>query len=183
MPSTDREVFAYLTSDPDTSGELDFLTYAFYGYEKFQWLGHYEQARGKPPDAAEIERRIADITTARFINMRQQAGACFNDAAPNYLRDDIGAQKEAAVRASILGDVRAAGAFWRQMAVALVTAILAPPIIGAVIGAALTHDRIIPTATDLPHHVSVAPATPWLRVMPSQVHAPSAAPSMPQVAL
>jgi hypothetical protein len=39
-----------------------------------------------------------------------------------------------------------------------VTAILAPLIIGAIIAAALTYDRVIPTATDLSHHLSAAPA-------------------------
>jgi hypothetical protein len=83
--------------------------------------------------------------------MREEAARLFDAGARVYLSAEIEAQKEAAVRSSILGEVKAAGAFWRQMTIALGTAILAPVIIGGLIAAALTYDRMAPSATDIWH--------------------------------
>jgi len=85
--------------------------------------------------------------------MREDAARLFDKAARQYLADEIEQHKRNAVRDSILVEVKSAGAFWKQMAIALVTAILAPLIIGAMIAAALTYDRVAPTATALSQHI------------------------------
>ncbi len=89
---------------------MDFLTYAYYSFEKFQWVEQFEQTYGKSPGTQDVDRWIAVITLSRFGNLRDQAESFSNEAARDYLREDIEAQKEAAVRSSILGEVKAAGA-------------------------------------------------------------------------
>jgi hypothetical protein len=149
MPNNDRQVFRYLSEDETTPVEIDYFTYAIYTVEKYEWFTHVENETGKPPTQQEIDRWISQITPFRYGNMREKAAQLFDEAARRYLHPEIERQKEAAVRESILSEVRAAGAFWKQLTVALITAVLAPIIIGGVIAAVLTYDRIMPAATDI----------------------------------
>lgn len=157
MPKDDRDVFDYFRADQDSPIEIDLPTYALYAFEKYQWHEQFQLEHGRPPDPADIDRWINDITPNRFKNMREEAARLFDNSARTYLADEIEAQKQQAVRSSILNEVKAAGAFWRQMAVALVTAILAPLIIGGLIAAALTYDRVIPSASEISRLMKLEP--------------------------
>lgn len=44
MPKNDQETFAYLTSQTDTSYEINLLTYALFADEKAKWVEHFCQA-------------------------------------------------------------------------------------------------------------------------------------------
>lgn len=149
MPNTDKEVFNHLSSDPNTEAEIDYFTYVIYSIEKYEWIDHVETVTGNPPPLEELTRWISQITPVRYANMREKAAQLFDSAARRYLQAEIEKQKAEAVRTSILSEVKAAGAFWKQLAVALVTAILAPVIIGGIIAAVLAYDRVVPTATDV----------------------------------
>lgn len=142
MPANDREVFELLTSDPDTATEIDHLTYAIFANEKQQWIKLFEKRHGRPPDQMEIDEWISNLTEWRFSQMRQEAVQFFDNAARHYLEEEISNGKEEVLRSALIREVKAAGSFWKQLAIALATAILAPLIIGAVIAFALTYDRM-----------------------------------------
>lgn len=145
MPANDREVFEHLTSDPDTPTEIDHLTFAIFVNEKQEWIKLFEQRHGRQPNQAEADEWISNVTEWRFSQMRQEAIQFFDNAARRYLDEEIADGKEEVLRSALIREVKAAGSFWKQLAIALVTAILAPLIIGAVIAFALTYDRIAPS--------------------------------------
>jgi hypothetical protein len=77
--------------------------------------------------------------------MRNEAAGFFDTAAREYLEDEIEAAKRGVLDAEILKEVKAGGNFWRQIWIALVTAILAPLIIGGRIAAAIAYNDRFPT--------------------------------------
>jgi hypothetical protein len=159
VPKSDREVFEYFRASTTAPIEGVSLTYALYAFEKFQWHAQFEQEHGTPPSELDSERWILDITPSRFASMREEAARVFDSSARKYLFNDIEAQKQEAVRTSILAEVKAAGSFWRQLATALITAILAPLIIGGVIVAALTYDHFAPLTSDVAKRLGAPPAS------------------------
>lgn len=145
MPANDRELFDQLRADPDTPAEIDFLTYAIFANDKSEWIKLFEKQKGRPPSQDEIDEWIANLTDWRLSQMRQEAVQFFDQAARRYLEEEIAEGQEEVLRSALIREVRAAGAFWKQMAIALATAILAPVIIGGMVAFALTYDRIAPT--------------------------------------
>jgi hypothetical protein len=160
VPRSDREVFEYFRASTSAPIEGVLLTYALYAFEKFQWHAQFEHDHGAPPSETDSERWIIDITPSRFANMREEAARVFDSSARKYLFNDIEAQKEEAVRTSILNEVRAASSFWRQLSTALITAILAPLIIGGMIAAALTYDHVAPLAGEVAKRLGPAATAP-----------------------
>lgn len=158
-PTNDKEVFDLFQADADTPLSLDFITYAIFSFEKYQWHMHFEAMNARPPTQVETDGWIAQLTAFRFSGMREEAARFFDAAAREYLREEMQADRERAVASSIVAEVRAAGAWWRQLAIALATSILAPIIIGGMIAAALTYDRTAPTPTDLSRRLA-PPAGP-----------------------
>ena len=151
MINSDREVFQHIGESSETDLEIDFLTYAIYSYEKYQWMELRKEQTGEYPTETAAEVWISQITSFRFAGYREDAARLFDKAARGYMAEEIERQKQEAVRDSILNEVRAAGSWWRQTAIALVTAILAPLIIGSLIVAALWYDQLMFTATDVVH--------------------------------
>jgi hypothetical protein len=147
MPASDREVWDFLRKDQASSSELNFITYAIYSFEKYDWISQHEVAAGAPPSQQDIDRWTAQITPYRFSVMREKAAALFDDAARRYLADEIERQRQDAVDSSILAAVRSASAFWKQAALALLTATLAPIILGGMILGARYYDLFYPTAS------------------------------------
>jgi hypothetical protein len=145
MPANDREVFEYLTADQSTPIEIDMLTFAIFANEKHEWMKLSEQQKGRPPTQDEIDDWTSNLTDWRVAQMRHEAAQFFDISARAYLGEEIAAGKEEVLRSSLIREVKAAGSFWKQMTIALATAILAPLIIGGVIAFALTYDRIVPT--------------------------------------
>lgn len=159
MINTDREVFEHIGENNETDLEIDFLTYAIYAYEKYQWMELRKEQTGDYPTEADAEVWISQITSFRFAGYREDAARLFDNAARAYMADEIEKTTQEAVRDSILNEVKAAGSWWRQTAIALVTAILAPLIIGSLIVAALWYDELMFTATDIAQKLHVPTTT------------------------
>ena len=153
MINSDREVFEHIGQNPETGLEIDFLTYAIYAYEKYQWMELFKQQTGDYPTEEEAVRWISQITNFRFAGYREDAARLFDSAARSYMAEEIEREKQRAVRESILNEVRAAASWWRQTGIALITAILAPLIIGSLIVGALWYDQLMFTATDVVHRL------------------------------
>lgn len=149
MPANDRELFDQLRADPDTPAEIDFLTYAIFANEKSEWIKLFEQQKSRAPSQEEIDDWICNLTEWRLSQMRQEAVQFFDGAARRYLEEEIAEGQEEVLRSALIREVKAAGSFGRQMAIALATAILAPLIIGGVIAFALTYDRAVPTLSGI----------------------------------
>jgi hypothetical protein len=149
MPANDREVWNYLRGDVETPTELDFISYSIYAFEKYDWVEQFEKDTGHIPSQADIDQWISHITPNRFNSIRKAAAELFDIAARRYLADEIAEERQHAVDTSILDAVKSASAFWKQAALALITAILAPLIIGGMILAVGAYDHFYPTATDV----------------------------------
>lgn len=160
MPASDREVWDFLREDQTLSAELQYITYAIFSFEKYDWVCLHEAAAGGPPTQQEVDHWIAQITPNRFSDMREKAASLFDNAARRYLAEEIVGQRQDAVNTSILAAVRSASAFWKQVALALIAAILAPLIIGAMIVLAHNYDRFYPTASEISRSAPPAPAVP-----------------------
>jgi hypothetical protein len=150
MAKDDREVFQHLCAvSEDLSEEIAFLTYAIYAREKYEWFARRTDETGTAPSLTDVNRWIADITESRYVSMRERAAQLFDAASWQYLRPKIEVDREDFLRKSILTEVRAAGALWRQLFFSVVAAILTPLILGVVIVAALTYEKVMPTAGEV----------------------------------
>lgn len=149
MPGNDREVFEKLTSSDDTSLEIDYLTYAIFAHEKREWIKHRESLTGHAPSQEEIDAWISNISDYQFRNMGDKAVDFFDEAAREYLADEIAAAKEEALRSAVVSEVKAASAFWKQLAMALATSILAPLLLGGIFAAILAYNNLMPTSDDV----------------------------------
>ena len=93
--------------------------------------------------------------------MREEAVRFFDSAARVYLADEMEAAKAAVFQDTIIREVKAAGGLWRQLFLALIAAILAPLIIGAIIAVAISYDKFYPTIGSVSDHLAKpSPATP-----------------------
>lgn len=150
MPRNDQETFIHLTVQTDTSYEINLLTYALYADEKAKWIEHFAIQNGKSPSIADTERWISNITDQHFEHMRLKAARYFDAAAREYMRAEIEQGKKDVLETSIIKEVKAAGSFWRQIGIAILTAVLAPIIIGGIIAAFLAYNEIFPTFVRVP---------------------------------
>lgn len=167
MPSSDREVFEALTNDPAHSEISNFLTYALFAFDRREWIAYIAAERGEAPTQAAIDEWTANLSPHAFDQIRLRATSFFEFAARDYMADDIEAARQetlqgAVVRevmsateaqklglAATLTEVKAAGAFRKQFSIALLTAILAPLLIGAAIGAALIFSDRFPSLREI----------------------------------
>lgn len=107
MPVNDREVFEHFLNDPDTTLEIAHLAYAAYASSKYDWARHFEERKGQPPTAEEMDEWIASQPPSRLDEIRDAAETTFELAAQAYAAKRIEEEKERAVRDSILGQVEA----------------------------------------------------------------------------
>lgn len=163
MPSNDREVFDKLVAVDEDASIESFLTFAIFAFERRQWIRHHTDRTGNPPTDAEIGGWIENLTDVQFGQMLDRARTFYDRAARAYLAAEIETFRQATLQeailrdvqsatdaqktglASTLAEVKVAGSFWRQAAIALITAILAPIIIGGILAFALVGERAIPT--------------------------------------
>jgi hypothetical protein len=89
--------------------------------------------------------------------MREEAVRFFDNAAREYLAEEMEEAKEAVFQDTIIREVKAAGGLWRQLFLALIAAILAPLIIGAMIAVAITYDKFYPTIGSVSEHLAKPP--------------------------
>lgn len=164
MPANDREVFQYLTSNPDTPIEIDLLTFAIFAQEMREWHKLIENQRQAPPTQPEIDAWVSQITVWRFDQMREEAARFFDNAARAYLSEEIENLKKQVFQDTIIREVKAAGGFWRQLALAVIGAVLSPLIIGLIIASALLYDKWYPTISRVADHtkpsVTAPPSSP-----------------------
>jgi hypothetical protein len=177
MPGNDREVFEYLKADQQTAVEIDFLTFAIFAHERQQWCELFETNNGRPPTQPEIDQWISQITDWRFGQMREEAIRFFDIAARAYLSDEVEAAKDEVLQNTIIREVKAAGGFWRQLALALVAAVLAPLIIGGFIAAAIVYDKFYPTISSVSERFAKPPAQTEPEPAPAMPDKPPAKPN------
>ncbi len=133
MPKNDREVFDHLLSDKGTALQIDFLTYAVFAHEKREWIKLFEsQSGGQAPTQGDVDNWISNLTDSQFVSMRSGAENVFEQAAYAYFEERLAAEREDILRSVIVAEVRAASVWWKQLAVALLTAIVAPVLLGSI---------------------------------------------------
>jgi len=146
MPANDRDVFEDLTGGEEGQNALSFLTYALFAFERREWIAHHTNANnGEPPTDQQIDGWISNLTPYNFTQMRNQSGEFFDVSARAYMADDVEAARQQTLQSAIVKEVKAAGSAWRQLVIAMATAIAAPVIIGLIVVAALKSEDIIPT--------------------------------------
>ncbi len=134
MPANDRQVFEKLTSEGGPESHLNFLAYALFAFHKSKWIELYKSTHnGQEPQQAEIDDWISNITDFQFNDMKLEAGRLFDVAARDYLEDEIQEEKEQAVSASILSEIKRFTSAWRHLGVALLMAIVAPVLLGGIV--------------------------------------------------
>lgn len=157
MPRNDRDVFAYLVGNEGSTLQIDYLTFALFAHEKREWIRLYEsQHEDQSPSQAEIDNWISNLTDSQFVSMRSSAESFFVEAATAYFEDRLEAEREAILRSTIVSEVRAAGAWWKQVGIALLTTIVSPLIIGVIIAAAYFYDKHMFTPTSIADHFKPA---------------------------
>ncbi len=70
-------------------------------------------------------------------------------AAHEYVAEETAEFEKNVLHAAIVREVRAASNIWRQLGLALLTSILAPVLLGAIILFGLTYDEWFPTIRDI----------------------------------
>jgi hypothetical protein len=155
MPRNDREVWELITKDDGS--EIAYLTYAIYAFEKYDFAKHFETIHGRPASQDDVDRWIAQVTPARFASMRLKAADLFDRAARAYLAADIEEQKRAAVNASIASTLLSASSWWKQLGIAVVTAVVTPIVLGAAIVSIIHYDEYFPNASSLFRSFLAAP--------------------------
>jgi len=98
-------VFEHFLKDPDATLEIAHLAYAAYASSKYDWARHFEERKGRPPTPEEIDEWIASQPPSRLDEIMEAAKTTFELAATAYMANRIEAEKERAVRDSILGQV------------------------------------------------------------------------------
>ena len=120
MPKNDKEVWELITKDDGS--EIAYLTYAIYAFEKYRFR---EALRDNPRQAGKPGRGRRWITqvTPRFASMRLRRPTC-STGLQRLTWPRISRSKIAAVNASIASTLRSASSWWKQLAIAVVTAVI-----------------------------------------------------------
>lgn len=106
MPNNDREVFQHFLNEAGISPEIAHLAYAGYASSRYDWATRFEERKGRPPNSEEVDEWIAEQPPSRFVEILQAAEETFDLAATAYMANRIEAEKERAVRDSILDAVK-----------------------------------------------------------------------------
>jgi len=108
MPvDSDRDVFKRFMEDDKSSRQVALLAFASYAERKYDWEAHYETRHDEPPGGNEIERWIKDLSDAYLNDILNSAIDYWDDAARNYMADQIAVERQQAVDQSISSKVEA----------------------------------------------------------------------------
>jgi hypothetical protein len=150
MPSNDRDVWVAIVSGSGQP-ELQYLTYAIYSFEKYEWYGQIEAKKGKPPTPEEFNDWISQITESRIKGWRESAAKTFDVAARTYMKDYIAQERQSAINDHVvtstdanlnryaatlrksLDEFHKATSLGKQLLIAVIIAILSPIILGLLI--------------------------------------------------
>lgn len=149
MPASEREVYEHLLSRADSARAVTMIAYAVFAEERKHWVELYRARNGREPPQSEIYEWVANLPDVRLKKLLDEAATYFDGAARSYLRSEIDGLRDQLLETEIVRQVRAASGWWRQLAIALMTAILAPLLIGAVIVFALAYGTALPSLVDL----------------------------------
>jgi hypothetical protein len=151
MPTNDREVWVNIVSGNGQAPELNYLTYAIYSFEKYEWYDQMEKTKGKAPTPGEINDWISQITETRTKAWRDSAARAFDLAARTYMKDFLIQERQAAANERVvtsiqssldqfsrafqncLAELRKSNSFGKQLFVGFIIAILSPVILGLLI--------------------------------------------------
>lgn len=133
MPQNDIEVFEHLIADPQAAEHIDYLSYAIYTHEKYSWINHFTDSRGRRPTQGEIDTWISNLTDQQLERFMRTAAETFDQAARAYLAEEIATEQDKVFQRDLLSAVRTAGSLRRQVGLALFTSILTPIILGLAI--------------------------------------------------
>jgi hypothetical protein len=142
--NSDKDVFDFMRSDPETALILDLLTFAAYSEKKYRWMEKYKDLNGRYPDHSEITRWISELPHEDLYEMRGTAIDFFDDAARKYLADEIEEKIENEKKSTLNNEIlRSVGeiykksiessSFSRQLLFSFITAILVPIILGVMV--------------------------------------------------
>ncbi len=151
MPKNDREVFDHLVSDKGTALQIDFLTYAVLRMKRGNGSSYSKSERRAGADTGGY--RQLDFQSDR-LPIRQHAkrrGECVRTSRLRLFRG-AACCRTRILRSVIVAEVRAASVWWKQLAVALLTAIVAPVLLGG-INAALYFYSTYTTPTDVVNRI------------------------------
>jgi hypothetical protein len=151
MPSDDRDVWVAIVSDKTRARELQYLTYAIYSFERYEWYEQMEKERGKVPTPHEINDWIAQITKTRIQVWGDSAARTFDSAARAYLEDEFAKKRQEILDNSVVSrikesletfgedlrnavaTVQKSSSFGNVLFTSFIAAILAPIILGLII--------------------------------------------------
>ena len=178
MPNNDREVFDKLAGSDEDVLIGEWLAYAVFAFDRRQWMRHHEDRTGQSPSVEQIDGWIANISDHQFDQMRGRAVAFFRDAAREYMEEEVVQARDDALQdgilrevrgatevqksglAATLAEVRSAGSFWKQLGLQLLTAILAPILIGSAFALTLVAADKFPSPKQVAAWFYSPPPTP-----------------------
>lgn len=146
LPKSEGEVFDYFLAQSDSSSptEIDSLAYVAFSYRKKHWRVHFKQRTGRNPSQQEMDDWVSSLSPFEFGEMRKTALQNFRTAADAYMREILESHKTAAVKASILNEIKSFTSPWRHLPIALIMAIVAPILFGMLIFLASVFDSKFP---------------------------------------
>jgi hypothetical protein len=161
MYKSQIEVFWGFVGDQSGSNGPDvvgLLAYSVFSYDLYKWV-KLQHTRGINPTQDDIDLHIfEDFTDDYYKQIRERSLNAFDQSARIYLAGsileaEINSQNSSVVNivkqsnATVLAEMRKSGGFWRQVSLALITAIVAPLVLGVSIAAIYNYDKFFPTAS------------------------------------
>lgn len=176
MLTSDREVFEKLVTDTNHPDFSNYLTYALFASDRRDWIAYMTAETGDAPGDEAIAAWTSNVTPSTLDQLRTRAATIFDVAAQDYMAPAIEQARQETLQSSVLrevsgateaqkaglaatlAEVQAAGSFRKQFSIALLTAILAPLLIGAIIATALVYNDRFMTIRGIATVAEPAPA-------------------------
>jgi len=119
------EVFHYLRDRRgfDGDGDMDavaLFTYALVEQDRIDWVAHFQSQHDAEPTAAQIAEWFLDKPESYFVAKEKRAEEWYAGFARTYLRDEIEATKDEAVRGTVGKLGKFWPNFWRGLAVVII---------------------------------------------------------------
>ena len=175
MPKNVTDVFHRLVGTDEDAIKQNvpgFVAYGLFWAELDAWIRH-QVKDGKPyPTPQEIDDHIAhNIPESHFIDIENNALELFVEVSLDILKETIDEKIREAVDQSVVHEVKAhqegalaefrkSGNLWRQLGMALITAIVAPLILGAILVLINAYSHYASPADVATHMAAPAPAQP-----------------------
>jgi hypothetical protein len=167
MPTTDREVLSHFSDQAEDRGTA-LLAYGLFAEEKARWAGQFAAQNKTMPTNNQERAWIRNLTAEYFARRLADAKTLFEAYAYNR-KDSITPERAAMskmiselselksriysemrdVGATIAFDVRSGDTFWKQLRLALASAILSPVILALFIAFAGAYHQHLPYWDDL----------------------------------